>query len=65
VGKGPNDDAILDAMDALEAEEKDLTLHAIAKRAGLTRHQYEDIEEVAVEYGYTLERGKGRPAKEG
>jgi hypothetical protein len=63
--KGPNDDAILDALDALEEEEKALTLHAIAKKAGLTRHQYDDIEEVAIEYGYELDRGKGRPAKEG
>jgi hypothetical protein len=64
-GKGPNDDAILDALDALEEEEKALTLHAIAKKAGLTRHQYDDIEEVAIEYGYELDRGRGRPAKEG
>jgi hypothetical protein len=63
--KGPNDDAILDALDALEEEEKALTLHAVAKKAGLTRHQYDDIEEVAIEYGYELDRGRGRPAKEG
>lgn len=63
--KGPNCDAILDAMDTLEEEGKSLTLHAIAKRAGLTRHQYEEIEDVAIEYGYDLDRGKGRPAKEG
>src|SRR5450755_202798 len=62
--KGAHDDAILDAMDALEEEEKPLTLHAIARKAGLTRHQYGDIEEVAIEYGYELDRGKGRPAKE-
>jgi hypothetical protein len=64
-GKGPNDDAILSAMDELEEQERPLTLNAVAKRAGLTRHQYDDIEDVAAYYGYELERGKGRPAKEG
>lgn len=63
-GKGPHDEAILMAMDELEEEERPLTMNAIAKRAGLTRHQYDDIEEIAAYYGYQLARGIGRPAKE-
>lgn len=62
--KGPHDEAILIAMDELEEEERPLTMNAIAKRAELTRHQYDDIEEVAAYYGYQLVRGAGRPAKE-
>jgi len=62
-GKLPNEDAILAAMDELEAEDRPLTLHAIAKKAGLTRHQYDDIEAVAIECGYELDRGKGRPPR--
>jgi len=50
-------------MDELEAEDRPLTLHAIAKKAGLTRHQYDDIEAVAIECGYELDRGKGRPPR--
>ncbi len=61
--KLPNEDAILAAMDELEAEDRPLTLHAIAKKAGLTRHQYDDIEAVAIECGYELDRGKGRPPR--
>ncbi|MBV9690650.1 MAG: hypothetical protein JO202_13185, partial [Ktedonobacteraceae bacterium] len=64
-GKGPHEEAILIAMDELEEEERPLTLNAIAKRAGLTRHQYDQIEEVADYYGYALARGTGRPGKEG
>ncbi|MBV9690346.1 MAG: hypothetical protein JO202_11640, partial [Ktedonobacteraceae bacterium] len=63
--KVANEEDILAALDALEAEEKPLTLHAIAKRAKLTWHQYDEIEEVAAYYGYSLARGAGRPAKEG
>ncbi len=62
--KGPNEDAILDALNALEEDGKPLTLNAIAKKAGLTWHQYEEIEMVAAWAGYELDRGKGRP-KEG
>lgn len=62
--KGPNEEAILEAIDAIEREQKVLTLNAIAKKAGLTWHQYDEIEEVAAYYGYDLERGKGRPAKD-
>lgn len=58
--KAPNEEVILDAMDALEDEEKPLTLHAIAKRAGLTWRQHEEIGEVATRHGYQLERGQGR-----
>lgn len=61
--KGPNYDAILEAVEDLEAEEKALTLNAIAKRAGLTRHQYDEIEETITYYGYDLSMGKGRPAE--
>lgn len=61
--KGPHEDAILDAIEALESEEKLLTLNAIAKRANLTRHQYEEIEDTAIACGYELALGKGRPAK--
>jgi|SRR5579859_1407339 len=61
--KVPNEDAILAAMDELEKEERPLTLHAIATKAGLTRHQYDDIETVAVECGYELDRGRGRPPR--
>jgi hypothetical protein len=63
--KGPNDEAILDALSALEEEEKPLTLNAITRKAGLTWRQAEEIEEVAYWFGYELDRGKGRPAKEG
>lgn len=62
--KVAREEEILEAMDQLEAEEKPLTVHAIAKRVGLTWRQYDDIEDVAMYYGYDLERGKGRPAKE-
>ncbi len=61
--KAPNEAEILATMETLEAEDRPLTLHAIAKRAGLTWHQYDDIEQTAIFYGYELERGKGRPAK--
>lgn len=61
--KGPNEEAILDALEALAKEEKPLTLNAIANRAGLTRHQYDEIEAVAEWAGYDIERGKGRPAR--
>lgn len=60
--KGPNEEAILDALDALQSENRPPTLNAIATRAGLTRHQYDDIEEIAAYYGYDLARGSGRPA---
>lgn len=63
--KGPNYDAILEAVKQLEAEEKVLTLNAIARRAGLTRHQYDEIEETVTYYGYDLVAGKGRPAERG
>lgn len=63
--KGPNEEAILDAMNALEEDEKPLTLNAITKKAGLTWRQAEEIEDAAFWYGYELERGKGRPMKEG
>jgi hypothetical protein len=59
--KGPNEEAILDALNALEEEEKPLTLNAITKKAGLTWRQAEEIEEAAYWFGYELERGKGRP----
>jgi hypothetical protein len=62
--KGPNEEAILDALNALEEEEKPLTLNAISRKAGLTWRQAEEIEEAAYWFGYELERGKGRPAKE-
>jgi hypothetical protein len=61
--KGPNHDAILEAMDDLEAEGKALTMNAIARKASLTRHQYEEIEDVAIYYGYELVQGKGRPVE--
>ncbi|MBV9691982.1 MAG: hypothetical protein JO202_19995 [Ktedonobacteraceae bacterium] len=63
--KVAKEEDILAALDALEAEGKALTLHAIAKRAGVTWHQYDEIEEVAAYYGYSLARGTGRPSKEG
>jgi len=63
--KGAKEEAILIAMDELEEEERPLTLNAIAKRAKLTWHQYDQIEEVADYYGYALARGTGRPGKEG
>ena len=59
--KGQYDDQILEAMDALQDEQRALTLNAIAKYSGLTWHQYDDIEEVAVYYGYEIVRGQGRP----
>lgn len=62
--KGPHDEVILGAMDALLEDEQPLTLNAIARRADLTWRKYDDIEEVASYYGYDLERGSGRPAKE-
>jgi hypothetical protein len=62
--KGPNEEAILDALNALEEDKKPLTLNAISRKAGLTWHQYEEIEMVAAWSGYELDRGKGRP-KEG
>jgi hypothetical protein len=62
--KGPNEEAILDALEALEHEQKALTLNAIARKAGLTWHQYDEIEMVAIWSGYELDRGRGRP-KEG
>lgn len=62
--KGPNEEDILTAIEALEEEHRPLTLNAIAKLAGLTWHQYDEIEEIAMYYGYDLERGKGRPTKE-
>jgi len=62
--KGPNEGAILDALNALEEERKPLTLNAIARKASLTWHQYEEIEMVAAWSGYELDRGRGRP-KEG
>jgi hypothetical protein len=59
--KGPNEGSILEALDALEGEGKALTLNAIAKKAGLTWHHYDEIETVAIECGYELDRGRGRP----
>ncbi len=61
--KGPNEEAILDAMEALENEDKPLTMNAIAKKARLTWHHYDEIEEIAISYGYDLDRGKGRPPR--
>jgi hypothetical protein len=59
--KVPNEEDILTAIEALEEENRPLTLNAIAKLAGLTWRQYDDIEDVASCSGYELERGKGRP----
>ncbi len=50
------------AINSLKAEEKALTMHAILRTAGLTRHQ---TEEVAVYYGYDLVLGTGRPRANG
>jgi hypothetical protein len=61
--KGPNEEAILDALSALEEEEKPLTLNAITRKAGLTWRQAEEIEEAAYWFGYELDRGKGRPPR--
>ncbi|EFH82727.1 hypothetical protein [Ktedonobacter racemifer] len=62
--KGPNEEAILEAMDALADEGQPLTINAIAKKAGLTWRKADDIEDVASYYGFDLERGSGRPTKE-
>lgn len=59
--KGPNEEDILTAIEALEEGGHALTLNAIAKLAGLTWRQYSEIEDVAFYCGYDLERGKGRP----
>lgn len=58
-------EAILAAMKSLKSESKPLTLNAIAKRAELSWHFYDEIEEVAIWAGYDLDRGQGRPAKDG
>lgn len=61
--KWPNRDAILEALDELQADGRALTTNAIATKAKLTWRQYEEIEEVAAHYGHELVRGKGRPAE--
>src|SRR5260370_20855180 len=61
--KGGNEEAILDAMEALENEDKPLTMNAIAKKARLTWHHYDEIEEIAISYSYDVDRGKGRPPR--
>lgn len=60
--KGPNEETILEAMDALVDEGQPLTINAIAKKAGLTWRKADEIEDVASYYGVDLERGSGRPA---
>lgn len=57
----PNHDAILEALSDLQADGKALTTNAIATRAKLTWRQYEEIDDVAANYGIELVRGKGRP----
>lgn len=61
--KGPNEEAILEAIASLEDEEKTLTLNAIAKKAGLSWRAYDEIEAVAIRCGHDLAQGKGRPAE--
>lgn len=56
-----NIDAILQAIETLESEQKPLTLNAIAKQAGLTWRQWDEIEHVVTRAGYNLVIGKGRP----
>jgi hypothetical protein len=68
--ESPHKASILTAINKLKAEGKLLTLHAIAKAAGLTWRQFDDIDGLAFDHGIDLERGKfvergkGRPAKE-
>ena len=62
--KVESEEGILEAIDALVEEGQSLTINAIAKKAGLTWRKADDIEEVAAYYGFDLERGSGRPAKE-